>query len=436
MTKDGIRRVAARGAFLAALGLGLACHQETILIAPLADATQSGGGGGGGGGTVQHATLTVTLTVATPDTSIAAALGWTTGRVPGAIVSIAPSDYPPDSSVAVSDAAGMVSFPQLLTRKYTITVARTITKLEHARLDSADQDVGGLAGALHVMVDTPGVSVGVPMFAGRRGSLVVSEWWSPADASTVPNGFYPFAGYVEVYNNTDTTIYLDGKIFGDAVLQTDGTSQHPCSAVEQYTDDSVGVWAYLVYRFPGAGHDHPLAPGAAAVLATDAIDHRTVNPDATDLSRADFEFIGSADVDNPAVPNMINLVAFDKPGGHGYYPDPVASPPFVANPVALDTLPIAYPFNNVPFYRIPRAAVLDVATFWWPFSTYPRCTYLISPIFDREPGGLIPQSSFPLPSIQRKVLGQSACGHTLLLRTKTTSVDLQNLFPRTPGAVP
>src|SRR5258708_3998958 len=129
MTKDGIRRVAARGGFLAGLGLGLACHRETILSAPPADTTHSGGGGGGGGGTVQHATLTVTLTVATPDTSIAAALGWTTSRVPGAIVSIAPSDYPPDSRVAGRDAAGMVSFPQLLPLNYPLTVAHTITNL-------------------------------------------------------------------------------------------------------------------------------------------------------------------------------------------------------------------------------------------------------------------------------------------------------------------
>jgi uncharacterized protein DUF4876 len=435
MTPGFVRRIATRGAFLAALVLIVACRQETILIAPPADTTHSGGGGGGGGGTVQHAVLTVTLTVATPDTSIASALGWTTGRVPGAVVSIAPSNYPPDSSVAISDSVGIVRFPQLLTREYTISVARSITRVEHSRLGSADQDVGALAGALHVTLDTPGVSVSVPMFAGRRGSLVVSEWWYPANASTSPTGFYPYAGYVEVYNNADTTIYLDGKTFGDAVLQMDGTSQHPCSAVEQYTNDSLGVWAYLVYRFPGTGHDHPLAPGAAAVLATDAIDHRTVNPDATDLSHADFEFIGSADVDNPAVPNMINLVAFEKPGGHGYYADPVFSIPFVADPVALDTLPIAYPFNNFPFYRIPRAAVLDVATFWWPFSTYPRCPYLISPVFDREPGGLIPQTDFYLPSIQRKVWSRPQSG-TILQRTKTTVVDFVNLYPRTPGSAP
>ena len=414
----------------------LGCRQETILLPAMPDTSQ-GGGGGGGGGTVQRTALILTLTVSASDSTVSNALGWSNGRMPGATVSVHRDNSSDAVLTATTDSLGTARLDQVLLGAYTVSALRVLDSAERARLAPTDRDVDAVAGGIHVLVDTPSTVALVPAAAGRRGSLVVSEWWFPSDASTTPSSFYPWAGFVEIYNNSDTTIYLDGKIFGDAALQFYDSPYHPCADVQSYITDSLGLWAFMIYQFPGSGTEHPVDPGQAVVLATDAVDHTVVNPLATDLSGADFEFIGSADVDNPTVPNMINVVTWEKPLGHGWSADPVGSEPFVADHLLLDTLPQAYPYTGSQrFYRIPRAAVLDVATLYWPGAQYPLCRYITSPAFDRQPGGYISGENFPVASIQRQVSRILPGGQKVLQRTKTTAVDFRVWSPRTPGYLP
>ena len=67
-----------------------------------------------------------------------------------------------------------------------------------------------------------------------------------------------------------------------------------------------------IYKFPGrAGEKNfPFYPKQFLVLAGDAVDHRKVVSNSIDLSHADWEFYNqymAADIDNPNVPNLINL---------------------------------------------------------------------------------------------------------------------------------
>ena len=58
-------------------------------------------------------------------------------------------------------------------------------------------------------------------------------------------------------------------------------------------------------RFPGSGTDYPLAPGHAALVAKEAIDHSAISPWQPDLSHADFEW--PVGVNNPDVPNLQDI---------------------------------------------------------------------------------------------------------------------------------
>jgi hypothetical protein len=71
-------------------------------------------------------------------------------------------------------------------------------------------------------------------------------------------------------------------------------------------DDPEYVHSSNIWMIPGNGTDHPLEPGAFAVLAEDAIDHRINAPNSVDQSGVRFEFYkkDAPDIDNPNVPNM------------------------------------------------------------------------------------------------------------------------------------
>lgn len=129
--------------------------------------------------------------------------------------------------------------------------------------------------------------------------------------------------------------------------------------------DSLGIWATFVYAVSRqracAGARRGRGP------ATDAIDHRVITPLAFDLSRSDFEFRGGADVDNPAVPDMLCVGPRDggMVTGHGlsfYTSDPVLP---LAGALDVAALPRVTAAVGGKWVRIPRDAILDVVT-WTP----------------------------------------------------------------------
>jgi len=249
-------------------------------------------------------------------------------------------------------------------------------------------------------------------------------------------GPYPYAGFLELYNNSDTTIYLDGLTLGNGkMLITSQGSYNTCTDYTDMLNDSTGVWAADLFRFPGSGRDYPVPPGGAVVLATDAVDHRIVNDSATDLTHADFEFIGPSDVDNPVVPNMITLGERVTPLGHGWFPQG-GSAPFVALPLIPDTLPsrVVYTYS-VKYFHVARAAVISFSLFEFVDPRYPECSPIVAPVFDAAPA-IDPYSDWYWPSFKRKVVRYLPDGRAVLQNTRTSAQDFEYTFPRTPGVVP
>lgn len=203
---------------------------------------------------------------------------------------------------AKSDSNGVVEIFGLISDRYMIQASRTM-KPEEMEL------ITGLRISNHKLANTKTKiielradlkdTITIPMDVVVGGSpIVISEIYACGAPGA---GLYWHDKYMEVYNQTDSVVYLDGIIVA-VVYASSYLGQN-------YVDDPEYVHSKNVWMFPGNGTDYPLQPGEFAVCATDAIDHRINAPQSVDLSKVKFEFYkdDAPDIDNPDVPNMIRI---------------------------------------------------------------------------------------------------------------------------------
>ncbi len=445
------------GLAVAAGGLFAACNPELRLVTPPppdsvgSDTTgtmpRDTSGRDTTGGNVQRAALVVTaraVAQSSSDVPLFQDLGWSQGPLADGQVE-ASRRGSSDQVAGVTDSAGEVRFTDLLPGTWDVSVLRLLTAEERARLRPELKDVTGFAGGGVVTLRAPERTVALNASAGRRGSLVISEIYF--SWPFINDNSYVNATYLELYNNADTTIYLDGKLvgFGPLWLRDFGQGARgffPCSLTVQWQTDSAGLWSPNLIRLPGTGTQYPLAPGTAAVIATDAIDHSAVDSRLPNLANARFESVGSADVDNPAVPNTMTIVEeFLSFLGRGMiFRLDLGAIFFVADTVDLTTVPFMRPGNyNNSIPRIPRERILDVFTSIAARSISDPlggdekyCAQSISPVFDLQRGRFNDGEGYY--SIARKSLGLFG-GQILLQRTKTSARDFERIDSLTPGRV-
>lgn len=109
--------------------------------------------------------------------------------------------------------------------------------------------------------------------------------------------------YFIIHNNSSDTLYADGIFIAQSdFLTTSKMTYSPDVMKEAVSSDQI-------FRIPGNGTEYPVLPGEDFIIANNAIDHTVGNPKSFDLSNADFEIelIGSINIDNPSVPNTINV---------------------------------------------------------------------------------------------------------------------------------
>ena len=140
--------------------------------------------------------------------------------------------------------------------------------------------------------------------------IAINEIYS---VGPVNNIFYFYDLFIELYNSSDSVKYLDGmqimRVSGNNPTSTPPGTKGP--GADEYNDGRIWGFTY-VYKFPGrpGEKNYPFNPKQFLVLAGDAVDHRKVLSNSIDLSHADWEFYNqfmAADIDNPNVPNLINL---------------------------------------------------------------------------------------------------------------------------------
>jgi len=155
-----------------------------------------------------------------------------------------------------------------------------------------------LAGFIDVDVPGPGTVVDtIFVDAVIVNALMINEiYYCGGDYSK----FYFYDQFVELYNSSQDTLYLDGCIL---------TRNYPTDRED--IEDIDYVRAIYAFQFPGAavtGREHPIFPGQYIVVAADAIDH-SLYARAIDLSDADWEFFNplGSDYDVPGVPNVTSI---------------------------------------------------------------------------------------------------------------------------------
>jgi hypothetical protein len=388
---------------------------------------------------VSRVTLTVVAAVDAADSALADSLGWD-GVVPGAEVNVLRNGT--DQWITQrTDWSGVARFERLLPGIYRVYGGKVLTPAEAVAVGGVLRAFGDGNTEL-VMGDT---TVELRLYGDRPRSLVIAEI-----ATGEPRPWevsYNLSKYFEVYNNSDSTVYLDGVLFGDWWIWTTHTAHTSCAVSEPWRRDSLGVGARAMLAFPGTGREYPIAPGEVKVVAVAAIDHTPVHPTTLDLSNADFEIGSPAVANNPAVPDMLDvgLESWSAYNGPGHRLTGATSAYFLALPVDVSSLDVMYrDLQGREWLRMPRSTVLDFVrlTSVWPESDleYPPCLNGMHPIFERYEGGFhrigfdIDYESSEIHSYERRVLHDTS-GRLILQNTNTTAFDFFS-STRTPGRLP
>ncbi|HDR05564.1 MAG TPA: DUF4876 domain-containing protein, partial [Candidatus Marinimicrobia bacterium] len=191
-----------------------------------------------------------------------------------------------------TDAAGFVTFNDIPSGHYIASVSYDfpfLNELDTTRISGQSEFVITPEEAL--------LETLIVRISGKPG-LKINEIYSAGPPNRI---FYFYDQFIELYNSSADTVYLDGMII---------CRMGPC------TIDADNVT--YIYQFPGepvSGREYPVAPGQFVVCAQDARNHVIVQGNDTlinsiDLSNADWEFVNAADyadTDNPDVPNIWNI---------------------------------------------------------------------------------------------------------------------------------
>lgn len=404
------RRLAAAGASLALA----ACEARVQLTQPAASAAPP-----------------ALLTVVAGDTALAGRASWSPG-VPGTTVFVR-RDEDPTTLTFVTDSLGVLAL-SLPAASYWVSAERQSTAAERADPTRAPALLGG--GARLVL--SPGSRQTLTLRDQNNGSLVISEFYyaySGIDAGST--GTYQAHWYIELYNNSDTTIYLDGKIVGAGFDYDIDAELWPCTETEPQRVDPRGIWSQRFQAFPGSGHDHPVAPGRTVVIAEQAIDHSAIYPGLPDLSHADFQFYWSSRALNPAVPTMLPIQLSTGVMTTMWLPGTNVA--FIADPLDIASLERGHGRYQGDFALFPRGAILDVASLYNRYylvrRSVPLCDALVDPSLDALGAFVIPFELDQPPPYLMSALRRLLPEGVHLQRTGTSAVDWM-LGPRSPGAVP
>jgi hypothetical protein len=275
-----------------------------------------------------------------------------------------------DNSVKTSttNTNGEAVFSDVLPGEYSISANKNLTAAEALTLTGINTAI-----TLNAIVNKATV-VGSqnPIFllqlqGGTVGGLVIKEVYYTA-SQTPSGGNYFSDQFIEIYNNSTDTLYLDSLCIAD--IHGNAGLINPTSLPTPFNTDNANSYANNIWRIPGTGKQRPLAPGKSIIIAQDGVNHKDaiLNPNSpVDLSNADWETFNerpdNRDADAPSVPNL-ERVYFT--GGFDWLM-PVFGPSLVifkANFATLEQVPIlGASATTPPRIKIPNNIVIDGVEF-------------------------------------------------------------------------
>lgn len=157
----------------------------------------------------------------------------------------------------------------------------------------------------------------VTLASSRRSRIVIKEIYYAGCYD--PNGKqYTKDAYISLYNNSDTTVYLDRLCVGMVAPIV----ANKVSSWLTYAPDSLPV-AYVGWQFPGEGNDYPLRAGVTVTIAVNAVNHTGPDynhPNSVDLSKAGWAFYHSSLPGTDITAGVTPLYMFKKIGPLTFYP--------------------------------------------------------------------------------------------------------------------
>ncbi|MBQ7987951.1 MAG: DUF4876 domain-containing protein [Bacteroidaceae bacterium] len=246
--------------------------------------------------------------------------------------------------------------------------------------------------------------------------------------------------YFEIVNNSDEVQYLDQLVMLYASAAQKAPNAWQASGVTDIYYQSQGS----VVAFPGSGKDYPIQPGQSVVIANDATNHQTADPDGihSDLSKADWEIyleysrMGDTDYEAPNLSPIYYNNAYMRAFALGFFNGayilaklPVTPEEYAADSTSYSTTPGTT--SATLYMGIASKYVLD-AVEAWDRDDAEHYPYFL-PKDDAH--AVLAPVGFEGKALRRKV-AKIENGRVYYKDTNNSAEDFLTDQPQTPGIAP
>ncbi|GHU86445.1 DUF4876 domain-containing protein [Bacteroidia bacterium] len=128
--------------------------------------------------------------------------------------------------------------------------------------------------------------INVEMLLSKSSALIIREVYYAGSKNINTGENYSRDQYIEIYNNSNSIVYLDSLFIGCMYPYNSISGSHPFAGY-----DTTPI-ADKHWMFPGDGNDYPLNPGESVVIAECAIEH-TESDLHLHLEKSHFAFYAS-----------------------------------------------------------------------------------------------------------------------------------------------
>ena len=205
-----------------------------------------------------------------------------------------------------TDIMGMVTVESVVPDLYNIVTGMELTGAQYKALvpDAAVEDNARVNVGISLMNQPifKAEDLRIQLTSAVLKDLLISKIYYSGTKDNMDRN-YKADSYVEIFNNSDEVVFLDGKYLGIA----DGAS--PAADYFPASENPDSIFLKQLCKFPGNGTDYPVQPGGSVVIAaSSARNHVESASTSVDLSQADFEVKAMDSSGNPDVP-MLPLIS-------------------------------------------------------------------------------------------------------------------------------